>query len=120
MPESFWGPSRNVSSTLLASVSYDERGRYLYSRKTWTGSMADGTRPSWWTYVFGPEGCGEGRPATGGWLWSNALTTPNYTGNSLYGISSPITAVPEPGSLALLTTMAVAGLGLLPRRRSRT
>ena len=120
-PDSFWGVG-NTNSTLLASVSYDENGNYLYSRRVWTGSKADGTRPSWWTYGFGgsSNGCGEGRPADGKWLASDWSTSLNYTGNSLYGISSPITAVPEPGSMALLTTMAVAGLGLLPRRRSRT
>ena len=115
-PATFWG-SGNTNSTFSASINYDQNGNAVHaSRKVWTGSRPDGLRPTWWPYVFGPAGCGEGYPGAGKWLWNNSLTSPHYTGNALYGISGPITAAPEPGCLALMATAALAGLNIRRRR----
>ncbi len=100
-------PARGVDGTLVTGDVW-----------VWTGSKSDGTRNA--TYHVGNSTgltingyvSTSGFPIGLGWLNSNnGLST---TSNRVYGISEPLTVIPEPSSLGLL---ALGAFGLVARRK---
>ena len=97
-------------STLLsdedfAGPAYDQYGdEVLGVVSVWTGTKKDGTGHGDSGHELGSLAPVFGQPGDQSWGWLYDGTSANSSSFSLYAISSPITVVPEPGTLMLLGT----------------
>ena len=110
-------PAETINSPIL----YDQNGSESPSLLTWTGSEEqDGT-----AYPGGIGGLGS-NPSESGWCfetdyhWLAEEYLPYGDSGTFYALSSPITVIPEPSTLALLGVGAIGLLGYGWRRRKRT
>jgi hypothetical protein len=104
------------SGSLLADVSFDENGNPPPITLIWTGATAAGGISS------NPMGSsdaefGNSNQSNSSWI-TGSTGTPSSTPWPIYALSSPITVVPEPGTISLLVT-GLAGLGGIFFARSR-
>ena len=91
------------SGSLLAPVSFDENGGPPPISLIWTGATAAGGISANPLGSTTPE-FGESTLSTSGWITGFSQ---GQTPWPIYALSSPITVVPEPGTLALLAFGAV-------------
>ncbi|MGD9724417.1 MAG: PEP-CTERM sorting domain-containing protein [Pirellulales bacterium] len=95
--------------TLANAVRYDEVGISLQEdSRAWTGSTSAGTYGGAWTagdWLVTGTGAWVGKPLATNGSWLNQNLMGGSEPSHLYGISLPLTVVPEPSSGAL------AGLG---------
>ena len=93
--------------SLIDPITYDQYGTAGIN-VAWTGSNIDGTadHPLGGEQYYGAPDIGASTITTGQWIHDGI--NPEATAFSLYALSSPITVVPEPGTLALLAAAAAA------------
>jgi hypothetical protein len=103
------------SGSLLAPVNYDENGNGPPITLIWTGATSAGG-------ISGsPLGSadaefGNSNQSGSGWI-TGSNNTPSSIAWPIYALSSPITVVPEPGTISLVAA-ALAGFGgIFIRRR---
>jgi hypothetical protein len=96
------------SGSVLAPVSYDENGNAPPIDLIWTGATSTGG------ISVNPMGSadaefGNSDQSGSGWI-TGSTGTPSGVPWPIYALSSPITVVPEPGTISLLA-VALAGFG---------
>jgi hypothetical protein len=97
-------------TTIANLINVTELGTNTPSQFVWTGTLSNGGIDG---FPLGHTGDAQNR-VTRGWtttlsphVWTQGNLTNKSTSYPLYGISGPITVVPEPG------TFVVAGLGMI-------
>lgn len=104
---------------LDAPISTSDTGATVFAT-VWTGSLSDGTTVPG-TEIGGSSGTTiAGRSHRTDTNWVAYLPSPSTLGAGLYGISVPLTAVPEPSTIILAMLSLAAGGSTLRRRRRRT
>ena len=102
--------------TLIHPILYDQFGN-SNSTGVWTGSNSDGTTdaPLGGESLYGSPDIGVSAAISGQWLHDSSDGQGSIA--EFYALSSPITVVPEPGTLSLLAAAAGLGFFFVQRRR---
>jgi hypothetical protein len=103
------------SSTRLASMAYDQFGSYL-STQVWTGIFANGSPANYLDAVRPATTLGQSAQLNQGWA-NIGDSFNNVESRSLYALSEPIVAVPEPATVAMLGVATIALTGFSYRNR---
>jgi hypothetical protein len=103
------------SGTLLAPINYTQAGGTPTTVQIWTGSSTSGTSLNPLGGPSNPE-YGLYNSAGAGWIASNNNFSAGI-GWPIYVLSSPITVVPEPGTMSLVSVALLCGAGAVLRRR---
>lgn len=111
----FWSPIH------LAAISYDQYGTLKSNSEPFTGTNPDGTA----NHPFGNPDQGASHAIAASYQSAEWVASPNIGNNvfsgPFYGISAPITVVPEPGTFTLLgsAVLVFGGLRILLCRTGR-
>jgi hypothetical protein len=106
------------SGTLLAPINYTQTGGTPPTTQIWTGSSTSGAALN---PLVGPSDPEYGLYNSSGASWiASANNLPAGIGWPIYALSSPITAVPEPGTMSLIAVALLCGAGVVLRRRRKS
>ncbi len=105
------------SGSLLAPINFTQLDGTPNTPEIWTGSNTDGTALNPLGGIAQPE-FGLFAQTGSGWIADANSFGPGVPW-PIYVLSSPITSVPEPGTIALLVSAALGLPGLMLLRRKR-
>lgn len=105
--------------SIAVPISLDENGLLTAGVSVGTGASPSGEIGFGFAPLGGPSvAYGETNFSNDEWVASNAI--PGGGIYHFYGVSSPLTAVPEPGVVSLIGTFALGGILLRQRRRRKS
>ena len=109
-------PLYSASGILINPIDYDQFGNAL-AGGVWTGSNTDGTsdKPLGGQQFYGAPDTGYSTNTNSQWIHNGDQS--QVAPMVFYALSSPITVVPEPGTLVLLAAGVVAAAAYAWRRR---
>jgi hypothetical protein len=106
------------SGTLLAPIDFTQAGGTPPTTQIWTGSSTSGTSLN---PLGGPSDPEYGLYNSSGASWiASANNLSAGIGWPIYVLSSPITVVPEPGTLSLMAVALLCGAGAVLQRRRKS